>query len=178
MDHEYQPAPLGPTLETERLILRPPLAEDYPARAAQSADPQTMAYIGGVEDEALVWRRYATGVGHWVLFGFGFFNVLEKASGQVVGAVGTQHPLGWPGREVGWVIGREHWRKGYGKEAASAAITYAFDTLHWDEVIHVIAPENLASQALAKSLGSRHLRTIHELAGFGKTTNQIWGQER
>ncbi|MBL4595193.1 MAG: GNAT family N-acetyltransferase [Robiginitomaculum sp.] len=167
---------LGPVIETPRLILRPPAEGDFAVRAAQSADEETMQYLGGVMSEATAWRRFAGGVGHWVLHGFGFFTVVEKASAEIVGSVGTQHPLGWPGPEVGWVIGREHWRKGYGKEAATAAMDYAFTTLHWEQAVHVISPDNLGSQALAKSIGSQHLQTLDHLAGFGAVTNQIWGQ--
>jgi RimJ/RimL family protein N-acetyltransferase len=126
----------------------------------------------------MIWRRFAIGVGHWMIHGFGFFTVLEKASGAVIGSVGTQHPLGWPGTEVGWVIGKEYWRKGYGKEAATAAINHAFDTLGWKEVIHFIEPANFPSIALAKSLGSRYLRDITELEGYGEVEAQIWGQRR
>ncbi|VAV86771.1 hypothetical protein MNBD_ALPHA06-117 [hydrothermal vent metagenome] len=172
------PTIFGTTLETERLILRPPAPEDFAAHLARNQDAITMEHLGGVLDAAISWQKFATSMGHWTLRGFGFFTVIEKASNKNVGSVGPQHPHGWPGQEVGWIIGREFWQNGYGKEAALAAVAHAFDTLGWQDVIHVIAPQNLASQALAKSLGSTHLRTIDHLAGFGKATNQIWGQSR
>ena len=38
---------LGPTLETARLILRPPTQEDFDAFAAFSADPLAARFLGG-----------------------------------------------------------------------------------------------------------------------------------
>ena len=44
-------------------------------------------------------------------------------------------------------------------EGASAAMDWAFGTLGWDRVVHCIDPENLASLAVARRLGSSLLRT-------------------
>ncbi len=178
MDDRNPPLELGPTIETERLILRPPISTDFPERAEMAGDDETMALLGGGVEPALAWRSFAAQTGHWVLRGYGFFDVLEKTSGAVVGSVGTHFPHDWPGREVGWVIHRAHWKKGYGVEAAMAAMAYAFDDLGWEQVIHVISPKNIPSQKLAAALGSRHLRTINKLAGYGEITNQIWGQSK
>ena len=42
-------------LETERLLLRPPAAEDFDAFAAFCADPQTMQHLGGVQPPSVAW---------------------------------------------------------------------------------------------------------------------------
>ena len=60
-------------------------------------------------------------------------------------------PEGWPGTEVGWSFRRAAWGQGYATEAATAAIDWAFAQLGWDDVIHCIAPENVASQARCAS---------------------------
>ena len=70
--------------------------------------------------------------------GVAMFSVIEKSSGKWVGRLGPWYPEGWPDREVGWGIAREHWGKGYASEGAAAAMDYAFDVLGWDEVIHCI----------------------------------------
>jgi RimJ/RimL family protein N-acetyltransferase len=38
-----------PILETDRLILRPPIGEDFEPWAAFAADEETMAHLGGVQ---------------------------------------------------------------------------------------------------------------------------------
>ncbi len=168
----------GPTLETPRLILRPPALEDLDGFAALMADPESARFIGGVMPRAVVWRGLCTMAGSWVLQGFAMFSVLEKATGRWVGRIGPWRPEGWPGPEVGWGLLREFWGKGYALEASIASIDWAFDHLGWTEVIHSIAPENTASQQLAQRLGSR-LRGPGKLPPpYDTVPMEIWGQSR
>jgi len=145
---------LGPTLETERLILRPPVPSDFEPYAQLMADKTTAKFIGGVQPRAVAWRGFLSVAGAWAMQGYSFFTVVEKATGQWVGRVGPWCPEGWPGTEVGWSLGASFQGKGYATEAASAAIDWAFDHLGWRKVNHCIYPDNLASQAVAARLGS------------------------
>lgn len=172
------PSTLGPTLETARLILRPPMREDFEAYAATLQDEKTARFIGGVSPPEAAWRAFASMVGSWVLQGFGAFTVIEKASGARIGRVGPLQPLGWPGTEVGWTLARPFWGKGYAVEAATAAIDWAFDTLGWSDVIHCIEPANAPSIAVATRLGSRKLRSQHLPPPFEDTLCDIYGQSR
>ena len=147
---------LGPTIETERLVLRPPAAEDFDAWATFYEDADALKYIGGAQVRSVAWRTFLQAGGGWALQGFALFSVLEKSTGRWIGRVGPHFPEGWPGPEVGWAIAREVWGRGYAFEAAAAAMDYVFDTLGWNEVIHCIAPENLASRRLAAAPGLPH----------------------
>jgi RimJ/RimL family protein N-acetyltransferase len=73
---------------------------------------------------------------------------------------------------------RECWGRGYATEGAAAAIDFAFDRLGWTEVIHAIAPDNVASQAVARKLGSINRGPGHLPAPFADSPVDIWGQER
>lgn len=168
---------LGPTLVTERLILRPPVAEDFEACAQLMADAATARYIGGVQSRPESWRGFLSIAGAWSMQGFSFFTVVEKATGQWVGRVGPWQPVGWPGTEVGWSLGAAFHGKGYATEAATAAIDWAFDHLGWTEVIHCIDPANLASQAVATRLGSSLLRQDMMPPPI-EISIDIWGQSR
>src|SRR5690606_34692045 len=139
-------SPLGPTLETPRLWLRPPVAEDFSGFSQMYAEDDTMRFIGGASSPALTWRLMRQVAGAWALDGFSMFSVIEKESGRWVGRIGPLYPHGWPGREVGWGLMRSAQGKGYAVEAASVAIDYVFDALGWDEVIHLIDPDNPPSQ--------------------------------
>lgn len=165
-------------LETERLNLRPPRAEDFDPWAAFIADEEAARHIGGVQSRPVAWRSFASVIGAWHLQGFAFFSVIEKSSGQWVGRVGPWQPEGWPGTEVGWSIARAHWGKGYAPEAAAAATGWAFEQLGWDEVIHTIAPENLNSKAVAAKLGARLLRMGELPDPHHGNPVEIWGQSR
>jgi RimJ/RimL family protein N-acetyltransferase len=168
----------GPQIETERLILRPTAAEDFEAWALLMADEENARHIGGAQPRAVAWRGFLSMAGAWAIQGYGMFSVMEKASGRWLGRLGPWYPDGWPGPEIGWSIVRDAWGRGYAPEGAAAAMDWAFETLGWDEVIHSIAPENTASQAVARKLGS-------QLKGPGKLPEpyagsviDIWGQSR
>ncbi|MBL8661361.1 MAG: GNAT family N-acetyltransferase [Candidatus Odyssella sp.] len=166
-----------PTLETARLILRPPAAADFEAWAAFMADADVQHFLGGVQPRALAWRGLCTMAGAWALYGFAMFSIIEKSSGRWIGRLGPWFPEGWPGPEIGWGLVRAAWGKGYAAEGASAAIDWAFATLGWTEVVHCIDPKNRASQAVAQRLGSRYLREGVMPAPIN-TNTQIWGQSR
>jgi RimJ/RimL family protein N-acetyltransferase len=168
----------GPTLETPRLLLRPTALEDLDGFTALMADPESARFIGGVLPRPMVWRGICTMAGSWTLMGFGMFSVLEKATGRWVGRVGPWRPEGWPGNEIGWGLLREFWGKGYAVEASIASMDWAFDHLGWTEVIHSIAPENTASQHLARRLGSRLRGPIQLPPPHDTVPMELWGQTR
>lgn len=167
----------GPRLETERLILRPPVEADFEPLAAAMQDEENTRFIGGVQNPPQAWRGLMAIIGHWAVRGYGFFTVIEKESGRWVGRVGPWNPHGWVQPEVGWTIARAHWGKGYASEAAAASIDWAFDHLGWDSVIHLIDEKNTGSIGVAKKLGSYHTGRQAEVAGFGMIVD-VWGQTR
>jgi RimJ/RimL family protein N-acetyltransferase len=168
----------GPVIETERLILRPTQAEDFEPWAAFMADEPSSRYIGGVQARSQAWRGFMSVAGAWSMVGFSMFSAVEKESGRWVGRLGPWMPEGWPGTEVGWGVIRECWGRGYATEGAAAAIDWAFDHLGWTEVIHCIDPDNVASQNVARRLGSA-LRGRGRLPKpFEDTPVDIWGQSR
>jgi len=169
---------LGPTLETKRLILRPPAAEDLDAYAAFMADEESARYLGGVQNRAMAWRSLATVIGAWSLRGFSMFSFIEKSSGRWIGRGGAWMPEGWPGREVGWGIVRDAQRRGYAREATQCVLDWVFDELGWDEVVHCIEPANAPSIATARSLGSSLLRHGVSAPPPLTATWDVYGQTR
>jgi RimJ/RimL family protein N-acetyltransferase len=165
-------------LETPRLILRPLRMEDFDAWATMHSDEVTMKYIGGPQPRATAWRSFMCMCGAWSMTGIAMFSVLEKSSGKWVGRLGPWFPEGWPEHEVGWGIMREHWGKGYASEGAAAAMDYAFDVLGWSELIHCIEESNVASQGVAKRLGSQLLRRVTMPAPYEHFVVDAWGQTR
>jgi RimJ/RimL family protein N-acetyltransferase len=169
-------SPLGPTLETERLILRPPVREDFDAFCAFHADEAATTYLGGVQSPAAVWRMLRLMIGSWYADGLSMFSVLDKGSGEWMGRVGPLFPHQWPGREVGWGLRSPFWGKGYALEAAVATMDYAVDALGWDDIVHTIAPDNVASAALAARLGSRNRGPGQLPDPYAAYPVDIWGQ--
>jgi RimJ/RimL family protein N-acetyltransferase len=165
-------------LETPRLLLRPPRMEDFDAWALFLEDEEATRYIGGTQVRATAWRTFMGMCGCWYMTGIAMFSVIEKSSGKWVGRLGPWYPEGWPAPEVGWGIVREHWGKGYASEGAAAAMNYAFDVLGWEKVIHCIHVDNLASQGVARKLGSTYQRPVTMPHPFENTPVHAWGQTR
>jgi RimJ/RimL family protein N-acetyltransferase len=126
-----------------------------------------MRYIGPgkplTREEA--WRSIAGMLGHWQLLGYGMWAVERRSDGAFLGRAGFLDPPGWPGFEIGWMIGREHWGQGYATEAGRRALGFAFGTLRRERVISIIRPENTRSIRVAEKLGERLAGEVDLLGG-------------
>lgn len=75
------------------------------------------------------------------------------------------------------MLRRSAWGEGFATEAAEAGLQFVFEDLGWPSVAHMIHPENVGSQAVARRIGSRFLKTVSlpppmDVAG----PTQMWGQ--
>jgi RimJ/RimL family protein N-acetyltransferase len=143
------------TVETPRLVLRPFDAADAQPMLEIHADPEVAKYLVGgptpvgVDGLTVAWRNVAMMIGHWHLRGYGAWAVAEKESGSVIGRVGFWHPAGCHDIELGWVIRRSHWRRGFATEAAAAALVWGWDNIPVDRIVSMIQPDNAASLRVA-----------------------------
>lgn len=146
-----------PKIVTKRLILRGYEEDDLDAFTDMYGNPDVMRYIGSgqTSNRSESWRLMAVMLGHWHLRGYGSWAVEERTSGAMIGRVGCWHPEGWPGFEIGWMIRREFWGKGFATEASSVAMEFAFEELEQPHVISIIQPENAASRRVAEKLGEK-----------------------
>lgn len=143
-----------PTLETARLILRAPVATDWPHWHAFARSDRAQ-YVGGPMPDNVAWRAFCHIIGMWVARGYGSFVFTETGNDTPLGHAGPWHPWDWPEREIGWTVwGPEAEGKGYAHEAALAARDHAFGPLGWDTAVSYIDPANARSIALAERLGA------------------------
>ena len=143
-------------LETDRLVLREMTQKDFPALCRMLQD-QTVMYAyehAFTEEEAWSWLRRQQERYH--RDGFGLWAMLEKETGAMVGQCGlTWQQLG-DGKqvpEVGYLLEKAAWHKGYATEAARACRDYALDTLGFEEVYSIIRDSNIPSQMVARRSG-------------------------
>lgn len=146
-----------PTLETERLILRPPTDADFPVYRAFYADSDASRLYGGPLHADQAWRKLAYDLGHWALRGYGMWSVEERASGAMIGGCGIVWPEGWPRHELTWWIMPAARRRGYALEASRTVIDWAHDVLGWDEVETHMDNANAAARHLAEKLGGAQI---------------------
>ena len=141
-------------LETDRLVLRQWTVDDVPEYGRIMQDPETSRFFGGPLSPVQVWRQVALFVGHRALRGWSQSAVVERATGQLVGRGGLWRPEGWPGLEVGWVLDRSRWGRGYASELGRAARDFAAEALHAPHLLSLIDPANAASIHVAEAIGS------------------------
>ena len=163
-------------IETPRLILRPPSAEDFGGFCELMADEVSARFIGGVQPPEVVWRTLCMMSGAWTINGFSMFSVVEKETGRWVGRLGPWQPEGWPGTEVAWGLLTSAQCRGYAVEGASAAMDYAVDILGWTEIIHTIDEKNAPSIKVAERLGSACLRKATAPPPFKDKIWDVYGQ--
>ena len=82
------------------------------------------------------------------------FAVIERQSGAMIGTAGLRMaPRHGRSAELGYWIGRRHWRQGLGRAAAAALLAWGFAELPIETITATVAAENTASLALLRGLG-------------------------
>ncbi len=98
----------GPVIETERLILRIPNADDFEAWADFYSNPVTMEHIGGVKERSEAWHGLCCTTGSYFVRGFTMFSLILKENNQWIGRAGPWQPDGWASTEIAWGVVREY----------------------------------------------------------------------
>lgn len=144
-------------LETERIVLRKMVIDDYKELCKSLQDEQVMYAweYSFSDDEVIDWieRRIVA----YEKFGYDYFLAIDKKDNRVIGQIGLlneyinqQNFIG-----IGYIINREDWGKGYALEGSQALLNYAFNTLKTNQVVADIRPENAASIKIAEKLGMK-----------------------
>jgi RimJ/RimL family protein N-acetyltransferase len=146
---------MDPVLTTPRLALREMVPGDLDFVAAMLADPQVMRFYPKrySREEAEGWLRGQ--LARYARDGHGLWLTLNRQTSEPVGQVGLllQQVDGTDEPEVGYLIHRPYWRRGYAAEAAAATRDHAFHALGQRRVISLIRPDNLPSQGVARKIG-------------------------
>ena len=169
-----------PTLETERLLIRPLALDDLPD-IHRILDIELAEVNWGHDetqapDERRQWLQW-TVVSYDQLARlyqppYGERAIVLRSSEQLIGAVGyvpclmpfeqlpslrTEDGLRPNTTEFGlyWAISPAHQRQGYAAEAARAMIAYAFDTLKLKRVVATTTYDNVASMGVMRKVGMR-----------------------
>jgi RimJ/RimL family protein N-acetyltransferase len=154
---------IHPSLETERLVLRPwRPAEDLDAFARLNADPAVMRWVAPnrpltrAESAEMLDRV----VRHWDEHGFGLWAMVPREEdagciGFAGLAIPSFLPAVLPAVEIGWRMAPDRWGQGLATEAARASLDFAFGRLALRQVVSIIDERNTRSLRLAERLGMR-----------------------
>ena len=144
-------------IHTQRLRLEPFDPTHAPALNAINNEPQVMKFLSAGEPETIEDTLAAIArVRHrWESLRFGWWAIIEQASGNVIGAACLQHVANQQEAEleIGWRLATSANGKGYATEAGKAAAVYAFNVIGVDHVIAVADQENTASHRVMARVG-------------------------
>jgi RimJ/RimL family protein N-acetyltransferase len=144
-------------LTTERLILRPPAAEDLPwILSAMNTEP-VMRHLGGVRSPEAVAESLAGDIDAFAEGSHLRWTVWLRDGATRVGLFTLRSPAAPPvlqgQREIGWTFAEAHWGKGYAAEAARAVIAHAFKALALPVLWSQTSDSNAASTRMMQRLG-------------------------
>ncbi len=159
-----------PTLTTDRLILRGPQPEDFPAYAAFRMSARAKG-VGGPYTREEAAEHFATLGAQWERLGYGRWMVTDRTSGDPLGVVGILHPENWPEPELAWSLFETAEGRGIAFEAATASRAHAYGALGMTTLISLVDPANTRSVALAERLGARPEGTF-DIPNHGETP--VW----
>ncbi|MCW2389490.1 RimJ/RimL family protein N-acetyltransferase [Sphingobium sp. B11D3B] len=148
--------------ETERLILRTEQPGDQQVWLAHMNTPEVRACLGGPRPADAIADNFARIAADWETKGISLAMIERKADGLLLGDCGLgvidspEAPDELAGQwEIGWIIRRDCWRKGYAQEAARAMLARAFESWDLPAVFAQTSLSNPPSWGLMEKLGMR-----------------------
>ena len=156
-------------LETKRLILRRLIREDLNDLFSLYSDPAVRKYF---PEGTLTYEETKEEL-EWFLNGhplhpeLGLWATILKENGQFIGRCGL---LPWTieGQdevEIAYMIAKDHWRQGFGSEAARGILEYGFHELNLSRLICLIDKDNEASIKVATGLGMTFEKEVDDGKG-------------
>jgi RimJ/RimL family protein N-acetyltransferase len=155
----------GPVvIETERLILRPHVANDWDAVFALWSDAQTSRFISAnPSTREQSWAQLLRYMGLWPALGFGYFAVVDKSTQEFIGEIGLADfhrnivPSLEGTAEMGWILMPHVWGKGIASEAIMAILDWYRQTPNARPISCIIDKNNTASVKLAQKCGFQEI---------------------
>ncbi|NVD06896.1 GNAT family N-acetyltransferase [Vibrio sp. JPW-9-11-11] len=155
-------------IETPRLRLRQWRESDLEAYGRINADERVMRFFPACLSQQESRDQANRIAEHIEQFGWGFWALELKQSGEFIGFVGL-----WPQAqesglpkapmvEIGWRIDAQYWGQGYAPEAAQAALNYGFLTLDLEQIYSFTALSNLPSQRVMNKIGMQNTGEVFD----------------
>lgn len=146
------------TLDTERLHLREFNAADAAFMLRQLNEP---SFIENIADRGVRTLEQAANylsngaIASYQRSGYGFWAVVEKTSGQLIGMCGLVKRDNLLHPDLGYSFLPEYFGKGYAFEAAQACVQAAKHQFNLPQLVAIVNTNNLPSRRLAEKLGFR-----------------------
>ncbi len=149
-----EPRRIPPRIETDRLVLRMPIATDLALYTDTLADPERSKYIDGPHSADDVREELEHLQSDWASVGLGGWCLEIKKTGKFAGVVAINNPANFPEIEFGWTLQADAEGFGYAYEAVVPMRSYAFNEIGLKTAVSYIDPNNTRSIKLAERLGA------------------------
>ncbi len=153
-------------LVTDRLLLRGFEESDFAAVHRYASDLEVVRYMDfGPNSEEDTWsfiQRALASQQAEPRKRFGLAVVL-KSEGRLIGTCGIYVSASKDHEaEIGYVLARDFWGRGYGTEAVGALISFGFEQLGLHRIVSTCRPENVASSRVMEKSGMRREGYLRE----------------
>lgn len=151
-----------PTLHTARLTLRPLTPADAATLHRIYQTEGVLRYFPNPNPPPLekVERFIAGQQAHWQQHGCGNWGILCAGRQEIIGWTGLQVLPELAETEVGFLLDRPHWGKGYATEAAQASLRFGFQHFPLEHIIALVHPENLTSRRVIAKCNMTYVDTL------------------
>lgn len=138
-------------IETDRLMLRPIRLEDAKDMFAYASDDETTRYV--FQKHVSVNETKRSIAGYFMSSPLGKWAIEEKKSHRMIGTIDLRVEEEKLNAELGYVINREYWGKGYVPEAAEALLKLGFFQLDLIRIYGIYDIRNIQSGRVMEKLG-------------------------
>ena len=92
--------------------------------------------------------------------GFGFYGMVLKDSGEMIGIAGLINRDGLDHLDIGYGMLPEFRGKGYAFEATKAVFDHGYEDLKLDKIVAIVNPDNVRSIRLLTKLGLKFEKMV------------------
>ncbi|MBI3168859.1 MAG: GNAT family N-acetyltransferase [Chloroflexi bacterium] len=144
-----------PSRATARLVLRPFTMADAEVLCEIVNEPDIFQYFPSkatwLLEKCERYINYQTR--HWENLGYGHWAVTLAETGQLIGWCGLEFLPDTKETEVGYLLSKPFWGRGYATEAANASVQFGKKDIRLQEIIGLTDPLNVASQKVLEKNG-------------------------
>lgn len=148
-------------IETDRLIIRDPIIEDFNSIWDMRNDENVTEFTGGitrlVRNE--VYERHLKRCKNFDDTPKEY-SVVLKESKEYIGYCGFQYCTILDGLEILYGYAKKYWGNGYAIEAAKAVLEFGINELKIDEIVAAVNYENIASDKVLTKIGMNYLGDV------------------
>ncbi len=160
-------------LYSERLFLRPLCEDDFDMMLALTTNPDVMKFVATPRTKEEATHNFTYRLNRCGLGCIGIWCIIEQATGEKLGTTALlgmpieQENRNWEYEfndpipdgdiEIGYLLNKPAWGKGYASEAAGRLLQFAFEDTPLKEVVATLDDENNNSRNVLQKIGLREV---------------------